>query len=334
MKLYTRVRGNVARIAGMGDTGPACADLIESCEAARVDRAIRRLEAQIRTLEARVTGLREISSDLQRQIQEERRNCPNCEMLAAMRPREPGWADYLMGGLQILAPVGMGIAGMVHQGNMMDAYGGMYSNYLQQCAQVGVPCQSPGMMGGGMGGFGYGGMGGGMGGVGFGGGMMGPFGGGMGFGGGMMNPYGGMGGIGLYGGMGGGMMNPYGGMGGGWGMPSYPMGWGWNSPLAMYGGAVGGGMGMGMGGGYMNPMSNPQYYSMMQASMQQQQQQMQMAQLQMQNQMTAQQQVYEAQMRLQQTVMGMYSGGYMGGGMYGMGGMGSSFGSGAPGRTF
>ncbi|MGE4109017.1 MAG: hypothetical protein AB7F66_17580, partial [Bacteriovoracia bacterium] len=209
----------------------ACAQSLKACPsikaAMKIDEACDAADAAEEELEI----IKEEIKAAQLELNSIRKNCPNCELMEAMKPREPKFGDYAIAALPaIMGGVGMGLNAWLGA-KWMGKYSGMYGDYLNQCATIGVPCGPPGIGGGG--GFGWGG-GGGFGTFG------GPFGGGM-YGG----PFGGVGG-GIYGGpFGGGMGGVYGGPFGG-GMYGGPFG---GVGGGIYGGPFGGGVGGGIFGG-------------------------------------------------------------------------------------
>ncbi|MBI4926026.1 MAG: hypothetical protein HY843_08895 [Bdellovibrio sp.] len=259
----------------LNDITGSCKHYVEKCVGKEM--RLTELEEEIKRHETDISSYRSKKSDVEDEIRTLREECPNCAWLAAMKPREPKFGDYLIGGLNAITPMVLGGLNAWSYASGINAQAGMYADgimgyrnnynqYLNQCLQLGVPCAPP-MYGGLGGGFG-GGLGGGFGG-GFGGGLGGGFGGG--FGGGLGGGFGGGFGGGLGGGFGGfpgfgggfGMTPPFAPnapapfFGGGFGMPVFPPGFGWTAGVSpMFGGpfypggGFGGGFGGGLGGGF------------------------------------------------------------------------------------
>ena len=270
-----------------------CRDLaVYQCGQIKIDRALSNKRQELVDLDKEIAALKVEKKELKTRLEDiGNGNCDDCGVSGGaggymwgggnvyVESREPTTGELILGGLQTFLPYAALGVGAWQSANAVGAYADNYSNYLQQCATVGVPCGQPMMVGGGMGGFGMGG-GWGMGGPG-----LGIYGGiGMGTGMGMGGMYPGMGAGGLYAGVGMGGMYPGMGMGGmypgmgmggmypgmgmggmypgagagiylggnlgtgGWGMPTYPYGTGFGSPLFPYG-PIGGGAGVYLGGG-------------------------------------------------------------------------------------
>jgi hypothetical protein len=242
-----------------GDVSQGCRLLIEramyNCREVReVVESEPELDLYCEDLKIGADSAKEQYDKVKEELEEVRRACPECEMLAAMKPRTPNTWDYLLAGVQAIAPTVMqGMAMNAYTSIIKDqagAYANMWGQYMSYCQETGIPCMSPAgpVNGYGMGG-GYGNP------WGMGGGFMPPMlGGGMPIGGGLQ-PFGG-------GGMGGGPIPlgtgftggpftpllPGNSMTNGFGMPMYNFGTGFNS--ALFAGGPWGGTGF-MGGGGM-----------------------------------------------------------------------------------
>ena len=271
-----------------------CRDLaVYQCGQIKIDRALSSKRQDLVDLDKEIAALKVAQKALKTRLEDiGNGNCDDCGVSGGaggymwgggnvyVESREPTTGELILGGLQTFLPYAALGVGAWQNANAVGAYADNYSNYLQQCATVGVPCGQPMMMGGGMGGLGMGG-GWGMGGPGLG--IYGGIGMGAGMGMGMGGMYPGMGAGGLYAGVGMGGMYPGMGMGGmypgmgmggmypgmgmggmypgagagiylggnlgtgGWGMPTYPYGTGFGSPLFPYG-PIGGGAGIYLGG--------------------------------------------------------------------------------------
>ena len=301
----------VTQMALQGD----CLATLKTCPKIARLEAVKEIEAEIEDKQAIIVEAEAQKESFEEEMQDVI-GCVDCQQ------RKPSTGELIIGGLQAVTPALVAGINGYYYAKGVEQFANSYSNYIDQCATIGIPCIPPGGYGGGYYG-GYGSLGiSGLGGSsiympGYSGGMSGLFGGiNGGFGPGFSS-WPGMGG--MYSGMGG----MYPGMGGMGGM--YP---GMGGMGGMYPGMGGtGGMG-GMGSG------NLQYLMMMQAQIQNQVMYYQRVQQVQQDMMVAQQQMMEAQMRYQQAMMGM-GGGMSGGGLYGSyAGMDGFMGGYGSGRTY
>ena len=248
--LYTRAGSN---LDSLGDCGSVVSQHWKVRAAIEV-AAGRNVE---RDCENSIERLERSRNRLRAEISNSQAECPQCAMIEAMRPREPGVGDYIVGGLSSVLGAALGGYQTYMGWQGYNNYLGAFNSYSQQCVQVGIPCGGPmspfGMGMGGMG-MGMGGMGMGMMPMGAGSGIASAF--SMGMGGMGMMPYSmGMGmmpmgaGIGIASGfsmgMGGMGMMPY---SMGMGMSPYAMGMGMATAMGMMPYSMGMGM-MPMGAG-------------------------------------------------------------------------------------
>ena len=223
-QLIDAVQGRVEALS------PGCQRAVTVCLDNSGFKQIHEFEDRVAQLDVEIKDLEKERSELRRETARNIHACPECEMIAAQRPST---GMMVVAGLQALTPVILGGLSSYNYSKSLNTWAGLESQRMDQCAQIGVPCQVGGVGGFGLGFGGYsGGFGGALGGGGFGGGFPGG-----GFGGGF--PGGGFGGGFPGGGFGGGF--PGGGFGGGF--PGGGFGGGFP------GGGFGGGFNAGFGGG-------------------------------------------------------------------------------------
>jgi hypothetical protein len=114
---------------------PGCLTAMQKC--GYVDRQVKlkRVSRDLESALAQHKEKREERRDLANKLAEAQRACPQCAMIEAMKPREPGTGDYIVGALQALTPALVGGLGYLSYSKGLKQYYGAYGNYIDSCME-------------------------------------------------------------------------------------------------------------------------------------------------------------------------------------------------------